>query len=97
MTLKPNETDSQTNIDIEVVNIFFFVFSIENVLRQHSRVDSLLSDCLPCPALALLHNDVLATSSDIIVRMFLSDIIDTSKNFQGFYLDGPGYKVASPA
>ena len=29
-------------------------------------------------------------------RMFLADIIDTSKNVQGFYLDRPGYKVASP-
>ena len=73
------------------------IFSIEFVLWQHSRMDSLLSDCLPCPALALLPNDKLAIFLDIIDHIFFSDIIDTSKNFQDFYLDGPGYKVASPA
>ena len=43
-----------------------FGFSKPGVLRQHSRVDSLLRDSLPCPALALLHTDVLATNLTLI-------------------------------
>eukprot|EP00435_Cladocopium_sp_Y103_P037622 s486_g10.t1 len=43
-----------------------FGFSKENVLRQHSRVDSLLADSLPCPALAFLHPEVLAANMSLI-------------------------------
>eukprot|EP00435_Cladocopium_sp_Y103_P020385 s2243_g5.t1 len=41
-------------------------FNKDRVLRNHSRVDSLLADSLPCPALALMHPNVLDTNLTLI-------------------------------
>jgi len=41
-------------------------FNKDRVLRNHSRVDSLLADSLPCPALALMHPNILDTNMSLI-------------------------------
>ena len=41
-------------------------FNKERVLRNHSRIDSLLADSLPCPALALMHPNILDTNLSLI-------------------------------